>query len=190
MEINGQKVPDFLDITISQRMHGLHDFQVTCRMDTFEEPDDFVINKSKKFIGSTMVIEIFGDNKSSSGLFFKGVIHAVRAVKSDLSNEDKIVLLGCSPEFLLSDHRGCRSYENKTIEQIVNEVLKPFPRDTPTRYPIVYSTVKQALNSSSGLQPATGSGCITTARNLFSANHPPILRILYSARTLTPSISH
>lgn len=129
MEINGQKVPDFLDITISQRMHGLHDFQVTCRMDTFEEPDDFVINKSKKFIGSTMVIEIFGDNKSSSGLFFKGVIHAVRAVKSDLSNEDKIVLLGCSPEFLLRDHRGCRSYENKTIEQIVNEVLKPFPRD-------------------------------------------------------------
>jgi type VI secretion system secreted protein VgrG len=129
MEIGGQKVPDFLELSINQRMHELHDFQVTCRMDTFEEPDDFVINKSKKFIGSTMVIEILGDNKSSSGLFFKGIIHSVKAVKSDLSNEDKIVLVGCSPEYLLQDHRGCRSYENKTLEQIVNEVLKPLPRD-------------------------------------------------------------
>jgi Rhs element Vgr protein len=129
IEIGGQKVPDFLDFSISQKMHGLHDFQVTCRMDTFEEPDDFVINKSKKFIGSTIVIEIPGGDGSSSGLFFKGIIHSVKAVKSDLSNEDKIVLLGCSPEFLLCDHRGCRSFENKTIEQIVNEVLKPYPRD-------------------------------------------------------------
>lgn len=129
MEIAGQKVPDFLDFSINQRMHGLHDFQVTCRMDTFEEPDDFVINKSKKFIGSTIVIEISGGDGSSSGLFFKGIIHSVKAVKSDLSNEDKIVLLGYSPEFLLCNHRGCRSFENKTLEQIVNEVLKPYPRD-------------------------------------------------------------
>lgn len=133
MEIGGQKVPDFLDISINQRMHGLHDFKVTCRMDTFEETDDFVVNKSKKFIGSTMVIEIDaikpGSDGSLPGLFFKGIIHSVRAVKSDLSNEDKIVLLGYSPEFLLCDHSGCRSFENKTIQQIVNEVLKPYPRD-------------------------------------------------------------
>jgi len=129
MEIGGQKVPDFLDFSINQKMYGLHDFRVTCRMDTFEEPDDFVINKSKKFIGSTMVIEISEGDGSSSGLFFKGIIHSVKAMKSDLSNEDKIVLLGYSPEFLLCDHRGCRSFENKTIEQIVNEVLKPYPRD-------------------------------------------------------------
>jgi type VI secretion system secreted protein VgrG len=133
MEIDGQKVPDFLDISISQKMHGLHEFQVTCRMETFEEPDDFVLNKSKKFIGSAMVIEIDaikpGGDGSLPGLFFKGIIHSVKAVKSDLSNEDTIVLMGCSPEFLLSDHRGCRSFENKTLGQIVNEVLKPCPRD-------------------------------------------------------------
>lgn len=129
LEIAGQNVPDFLDLTINQRMHGLHEFQVSCRMDTFEEPDDFVINKSKKFIGSTMVIEIPEGNGNASGLFFKGIIYSVKAVKSDLSNEDKIVLLGYSPDFLLCDHRGCRSFENKTLDQIVNDVLKPYPRD-------------------------------------------------------------
>lgn len=133
MEIAGQKVPDFLYLSINQKMHCLQEFQVTCRMDTFEEPDDFVVNKSKKFIGSTMVIDIDalnpGGDGSVPGLFFKGIICSVKAAKSDLSNEDTIVLKGYSPEFLLDDHPGCRSLENKSLKQIVEEVLKPCPRD-------------------------------------------------------------
>lgn len=136
IEIGGQKIPDFIDISIRQRMHALHEFQVTCRMDAFEEPDDFVVNKSKKFIGSTIVIEIDaakpGGDGSVPGLFFKGIIHSVRAVKSDLSNEDKIVLVGSSPEFLLSDHPGCRSFENCSLNQVVEAVVKPCPRDILT----------------------------------------------------------
>jgi type VI secretion system secreted protein VgrG len=133
IEIAGQKVPDFLHFSIFQQLYGLQEFQVVCRMDTFEEPDEPILNKSRKFIGSTMVIEIEalkprGDG-SEPGLFFKGIISSVRAVKSDLSNEDQVVLTGCSPEFLLDDHAGCRSFENKTLKQIVEEVLKPCPRD-------------------------------------------------------------
>jgi len=133
MEIAGQKVPDFLEISITQKMHCLQEFQVYCRMDTFEEPDDFIINKAKKFIGSTIIIEIntfspSGD-KNVQGLFFKGLITSVKAVKSDLSNEDQVVLLGNSPEFLLDDHIGCRSFDNQTLKQIVEEVLRPYPRD-------------------------------------------------------------
>ncbi len=133
LEIAGQEVPDFLDISLNQKMHGPHEFRVTCRMDTFETPDDFVVNNSKKFIGAPIVVEINGvtpgSDSSLPGLFFKGIIHLVRAIKSDLSNEDTIVLQGYSPEILLSDHPGCRSFENKTLGQIVNEVLKPYPRD-------------------------------------------------------------
>jgi type VI secretion system secreted protein VgrG len=133
MEIAGQPVNDFLTLFIDQRMDGLQEFSVTCRMDTFEEPDDFIINKAKKFIGSTIVIEIDalvpGGDKSVPGLFFKGIIHSVKAVKTDLSNEDQVVLIGSSPEFLLDDHAGCRSFENKTLKDIVDEVLKPCPRD-------------------------------------------------------------
>jgi type VI secretion system secreted protein VgrG len=133
MEIAGQKVPDFLFIFIDQRMDGLQEFHVTCRMDTFEEPDDFIISKAKKFIGSTIVVEIDavkpGGDGSIPGLFFKGIIHSVKAVKTDLSNEDQVVLIGSSPEFLLDDHPGCRSFDNKTLKQIADEVLKPCPRD-------------------------------------------------------------
>jgi type VI secretion system secreted protein VgrG len=133
MEIAGQKVPDFLSVYIDQSMDRLQEFQVICRMDTFEEPDDFIINNAKKFIGSTIVIEMETFSSSGDGtepgIFFKGLITSVKAVKSDLSTEDQVVLMGYSPEFLLDDHAGCRSFENKTLKQIVDEVLKPCPRD-------------------------------------------------------------
>ncbi|NCB08382.1 MAG: hypothetical protein EOM73_09485, partial [Bacteroidia bacterium] len=144
MEIAGQKVPDFLEISITQKMHCLQEFQVCCRMDTFEEPDDFIINNSKRFIGSTIVIEIntfsSSGDQSESGLFFKGLITSVKVVKSDLSHEDQVVLMGYSPEFLLDDHLGCRSFENKTLADIVNKVLSECPRDVlKTRINPVYN---------------------------------------------------
>jgi type VI secretion system secreted protein VgrG len=133
IEIDGKEIMDFLNISIDQGMNDLQEFHVTCRMDTFEDPDGFVMNKSKKFIGSIISIAIDsykpGGEESVPGVFFKGIIHSIKAVKSDLSQEDQVVLSGYSPDILLNDHAGCRSFENKTLKQIVDEVLKPYPRD-------------------------------------------------------------
>lgn len=133
IEIAGQEIKDFLEFFIDQKMHDLQQFRVTCRMDTFENQDDSVLNQSKKFIGSTIVIGIETFNQgwkgTSPGFRFKGIIHSVKAVKSDISHEDLIVLHGYSPDCLLNDHAGCRSFENKTLKQIVEAVLKPYPRD-------------------------------------------------------------
>ncbi len=133
IEIDGQEIMDFTSLSINQNMKGVHEFQVCCRMDTFEEPDTFIMDQSKKHIGSNMVIAIdnykVGSDESEQGLFFKGIIHSIRAIKSDLTNEDQIILSGFSPDILLNDHAGCRSFENKSLKQIVDEVLQPYPRD-------------------------------------------------------------
>ena len=124
---------DFLDLTIDQKMNGIQEFRVDCRMDTFEDSDGFVMEKSKKHIGSIITITIDaykpGGKESTPGVFFKGIINSINAIKSDLSNEDRIVLTGYSPDILLRDHEGCRSFENKSLKQIVDEVLKPYPWD-------------------------------------------------------------
>jgi len=143
IEIDGQEIKDFLDFSIDQKMKAVQEFQLRCRMDTFEEPDGFVMNESKKFIGSNISIAIEtykpGGDERTPGLFFKGIIHSVRAVNSDLSSEDQVVLLGYSPDVLLLDHAGCRSFENKSLKQVVDEVLKPYPRDIlKTRVAPVY----------------------------------------------------
>lgn len=133
IEIAGQEIKDFLTFNIEQKMHDLQEFTVTCRMDTFENPDDSVLNASKKFIGSTIVIRIetftLGWQETIPGFLFKGFIHSVKALKSETNKEDLVVLQGYSPEYLLKNHPGCRSFENKSLKQIVEDVLKPYPRD-------------------------------------------------------------
>lgn len=132
IEIDGDVVTDFIDLVIDQKMNGLQEFIVTCRMETFEDPDGFVMDKSKKYIGSiiTIAIDAFKPGgKDSTEVFFKGIINSIKAEKSGLSSEDVIRLSGYSPDILLLDHSGCRSFENKTLKQIVEEVIKPYPRD-------------------------------------------------------------
>ncbi|MEN8118686.1 MAG: type VI secretion system tip protein VgrG [Bacteroidota bacterium] len=133
IEIAGQEIEDYLEFYIDQKMHGLQEFNVTCRLDTFDDPDDSVLNKSKEFIGSTIVIKTelydMGWSGSQPGFAFKGFIHSVRAVKSDIGQEDLIVLQGYSPDFLLQNNAGCSSFENKSLKQIADTVLKPYPRD-------------------------------------------------------------
>jgi uncharacterized protein involved in type VI secretion and phage assembly len=133
IEIAGQEIKDFLTFSIDQKMHDLQEFTVSCRMDTFENPDDSVLNASKNFIGSVAIIRIetftMGWQETSPGFLFKGFIHSVKAVKSETNSEDLIILQGYSPEYLLKNHPGCRSFENKSLKQIIETVLKPYPRD-------------------------------------------------------------
>lgn len=133
IEIDGQKIADFLEFTIDQRMHGLQEFSIICRMDAFENEDDSVLAQSQNFIGSTVIITIEtfnpGWQDSSPGFLFKGFIHSIRAVKTNLNEEDKIIIEGYSPEVLLNGQPGCQSFENMTLKQIVENILKPYPRD-------------------------------------------------------------
>ena len=127
IEIDGKKIFDFMDLLIEQKINSIQKFRVTCRMDTFEEQDGFVLDKSKKYIGSiiTIAIDTFKKgNESSPGVFFKGIINSISAVKSDLSHEDRVILSGYSPDILLKDHPGCRSFEKMSLNQLINEVRK------------------------------------------------------------------
>jgi len=133
IEIDGNEVKDFLNLNIHQSIYGFNEFKVECRLDTFEEVDGFVIDYSKKFIGAIIIISIDvskkGDDSSPDNFIFKGIITNVKGVKSGLSQSNQVVLSGKSPEILLDDNPGSRSFENKSLKQIVEEVLKPYPRD-------------------------------------------------------------
>lgn len=137
IEIEGEEIKDFLSFTIDQKMHDLQEFAVTCRMDTFEELDDSVLNTSKNFIGSTIIIKsetfTLGLESSEPGFIFKGIIYAVKAVKLEADKEDLVELKGYSPDCLLKNHSGCRSFENKSLKDIVVAILKPYYADVLVR---------------------------------------------------------
>ena len=48
IEVDGREIKDFLSFSIDQKMKEIQTFQLRCNMDTFEEPDGFVMEESKK----------------------------------------------------------------------------------------------------------------------------------------------
>jgi type VI secretion system secreted protein VgrG len=132
IDIEGEELKNFQNLTVNQNIYFQNGFQVTFRLDTFEDENGFVIEKSKKYLGSVINITIEAQNEGnskSSSQAFKGIITSVKAFKSASGDSDSVVLSGFSPDVLLSDNPGCCSFENKTLQQIVDEVLKPFPKD-------------------------------------------------------------
>ncbi len=133
IEIDGKEIKDFLNLNINQTIYGFNEFDVIFRLDTFEFIDGFVLDNTNSVIGSIIVISIDvsqkGDGTSADNFIFKGIITNVKGIKSGLSDMNQIILSGKSPEVLLHDMRGSRSFENKSLKQIVEDVLKPYPRD-------------------------------------------------------------
>ena len=132
IEIEGEELKDFLNLSINQNIYSHHEFEVVCRMDTFEEKDSFVMEKSKKFIGSVITISMEAKLKGKSQAsehIFKGIITNIRTAKSHTGEADQVILSGYSPDILMSDNPGSCSFENKTLKQIADDVLKPYPKD-------------------------------------------------------------
>ncbi len=133
IEIAGNEISDFIRLKIKQSIYGVNEFEVVCRLSTFELNDSFIINKSKNYIGAPVVISIdvsaVGKNSAPDSIIFKGLITKVKGLKYGLSTTNEVVFKGKSPEILLDNLMGSRSFENKNLKQIVDEVLKPYPRD-------------------------------------------------------------
>jgi uncharacterized protein involved in type VI secretion and phage assembly len=132
IEIDSEELKDFLNLTIRENIYSHHEFEVVCRMDTFEEKDGFVMEQSKKFIGSEIKITVGAKLKGKSGeseLLFRGLITEIRTSRSHTGESDQVILSGYSPDILMCNNHGCSSFENKTLKQIADDILKPYPRD-------------------------------------------------------------
>ena len=115
IEIEGEELKDFLNLTINQNMYTHHEFEVVCRMDTFEDKDTFVMEKSKKYIGAIVSISIEANIKGKSEAtehLFKGMITSIKTTKLHIGQADHVILSGYSPDILMSDNPGSRSFEN------------------------------------------------------------------------------
>jgi uncharacterized protein involved in type VI secretion and phage assembly len=133
LEIDGNEVKDFVDLKIQQTIYRPNEFELRCRLTTFEQEGTFPMEKSKDFIGKTLKAEIekyTGNYKNAEpAFFFKGLITNVTATTSGLSNNDHIILSGYSPDILLQGNPGCNSFDDKTIKQVAEKILNLQAKD-------------------------------------------------------------
>lgn len=154
IEIPGKKSLNFEHISISESIYGIDTFSVTCRYNALEKLDGFLIENAKGFLALPVTIKFKAKTgrQEKSGVLLKGFITEIYGSRSQMSDNDKVVLSGGSMAILMDGKPACRSFQDKNLEEIVKEVTSRYPlpskikpRDS-TRYPYIVQYLESDLD--------------------------------------------
>ncbi|MEZ5198037.1 MAG: phage baseplate assembly protein V [Bacteroidales bacterium] len=124
----GNKLESFSHLSLQQSVFGHHSLEIVCRRDTLEEEGNFVLSNSANILGKEIKLKISTEQKHKNE--FIGIITQVSASKTDGPMGGDIVISAESPDIKLDDGEHCRSFEKKTLEKIIKQVLKEYSFDT------------------------------------------------------------
>lgn len=129
--IKGNFLKYFEYVTINENIYGIDSFEITCLYSNIEKPDGFLIENAKGYLGADVTIQT--KVKTGSGekdaLTFRGIVTEVKGTRCEMADDDRVVISGGSMEILLNGKPKSRAFTDKTLGDIVNEVLMPYPAD-------------------------------------------------------------
>ena len=128
ISIDGKSLKSFSSLSLQQNIFGHHALEVVFQRDTFEKEGNLILDESDKLLGGEIDLKISAENENKNE--FKGIITEVIASKTDGSFGGDIVISAQSPDILLDDGEHCRSFENKSLDKIIKQILKEYQFDT------------------------------------------------------------
>jgi type VI secretion system secreted protein VgrG len=105
---------------------GDHDtFTITVPDDALDTFKGYVMEQSKYLLGKDITITYhrFGTIKQT----FNGIISNIRNRKDEGGGYGNLYITGHAPSILLETGRDCRSFEDKSLEDIIREVTSEYP---------------------------------------------------------------
>jgi len=148
IKIDGEDLTRFSRLVIDQKVHTHHRFSLLQPL-----PKEFIeeaIKKAQGYIGKTISISITATNMSAdSPLAFNGVITETQLVRT-AGASGGIIINGYSPTILMEGPPNIRSFNDMTLSDIVNDILKSYPsgqlkpsveiqKDTTLPYTVQYA---------------------------------------------------
>lgn len=142
---NSKSLDGFEYVSIDESIYGVDNFEITCRYDAIEKLDGFLIENTQNFLGLPITIQtkVMEGDKESDGIVFQGYITDIQGSRSGMSDNDKIIISGGSKEIIMDGRATTKAFMDKTLKEIVNEVLQNYefdkkisPRDN-FRYPYI-----------------------------------------------------
>lgn len=125
IDIEGRLLKQFTSLTLSQGIFEHHSFRIVCPAEAIDGTSGAIFNTSKNIIGSTIKISI--DAVGITGTQqFAGVVTQVETSRQD-GFAGNVIITGYSPTILLDSGPHCKSWEEKNIKSITDDVLKHFP---------------------------------------------------------------
>lgn len=134
--IGDNELRSFTKFNISENIFDQAVFSLVCTrqdlMNLGSRSSSQLWNVDEK-IGSPITFNVSGIHTrrgSPKDFQFKGIITKVMARREPMGNvHEEVRIMGSGADILLDDHPNCRSFEEKSINDIVDEVLQPFPQD-------------------------------------------------------------
>ncbi|WP_194765670.1 type VI secretion system Vgr family protein [Tamlana sp. I1] len=115
LSIDGEFLFNFEKINLKQSINEHHTFTITVDYDTVENVGTYTLDKSKKWLGKSVVIN-FNDTE------FLGVITNVKLVH-DHGFNGKLEVSGFSKTILLENGTHMHSWLNKNLNTIINDTV-------------------------------------------------------------------
>jgi len=125
IEIDGNKIEHFTNITLRQKFNAHHEFTIRISHDVLESSGSFSLENAQKKIGKSALIRLKKLHISMKDILeFRGIICEVRVEQSGNSDAD-VVLIGYSPTILLENGQHLASFYKTDLKKIVQQVTKP-----------------------------------------------------------------
>ncbi len=128
ISIDGKSIKPFSSLSLQQNIFGHHSLEVVFQRDTFEKEGNLILDESDKFLGGEIKLKIIAEDENKNE--FTGIVTEISASKTDGSFGGDIVISAQSPDILLDDGEHCSSFENKSLEKIIKQILKDYQFDT------------------------------------------------------------
>lgn len=116
----------FRSLSISQSIGQLHSLKIVFRKDAVETGQELIKN-SIDYLGKKIDIYLLTEKSEASNkeeeLNFKGIITGISSSRTNSFSGDSIIISGASPDIILSDGAHAKSYNEKSLNDIVNDII-------------------------------------------------------------------
>lgn len=127
IKINGETIRRVNHVRIGQRFESHHDFEISVSPDMLGNRSVILKNVADKFVGKSAAITLKQGREGSpeQTQIFSGIVTSVRLVKGQ-SQASTFLISGLSPTIQLAAGVTTRSFTEKSLADIVSQVLTPF----------------------------------------------------------------
>ncbi|MBL7703851.1 MAG: hypothetical protein JNM14_16495 [Ferruginibacter sp.] len=125
IEIDGNKIEHYTNITLRQKFNAHHQFIIRISHDVLETSGSFSLENAQKKIGKSALIKFKKRELSlEDALEFRGIVCEVRMEQTGKSDAD-LVLIGYSPTILIENGPHLSSFYDTDLGKIVDQIVKP-----------------------------------------------------------------
>ncbi|MDQ0594790.1 type VI secretion system secreted protein VgrG [Chryseobacterium ginsenosidimutans] len=114
-------------VELSQKTADHDMFSITVPDDALDSFEGYVMENSKNLLGKSLAITYWRFGKVRQT--FTGVIGKIRNKKDEGGGYGDLHITGYAPSILLESGKDCRSFEDRTLEQIIKQVTEEYPEE-------------------------------------------------------------